>query len=79
FIFFTNRGEPLLSIRNPDRRVVESLARFSRGRRQLEDWHYDIAVFPTELSDVWERVEHHYTKPEMPLIERAAQSRLSAC
>ena len=85
FIFFTNIGEPLLSIRNPSHPVLESLARFSRGRRQLDDWHYDIAAFPVERSIVWERFSRHCSNPDLPLdlsfavVGCIAQSLLLPC
>jgi FkbM family methyltransferase len=85
FIFFTNAGEPLLSIRKPDHSVLESLARFSRGRRQLDDWHYDIAAFPAERSVAWERLARHRSKPDLSLalsfavIDGAVQQLLFSC
>ena len=57
FMFFTNAGELLLRVRRPGHDVLESLARFSRARRQIDDWHFDVAVFPTERIDVWERFD----------------------
>jgi FkbM family methyltransferase len=63
YMFFTNTGELLLRIRRPGHDILESLARFSRARRRIDDWHFDIAAFPTERMDVWERLWRHYAKP----------------
>jgi hypothetical protein len=55
FIIFTNTGELLLRVRRPGHEILESLAAFSRARRRIDDWHFDVAAFPTERMDIWER------------------------
>jgi spore maturation protein CgeB len=55
FMIFTNVGELLLRVRRPGHEVLESLAAFSRARRHIDDWHFDVAAFPAERMDVWER------------------------
>jgi hypothetical protein len=55
-MIFTNTGELLLRVRRPGHDILESLAGFSRARRQIDDWHFDIAAFPAERIDVWERL-----------------------
>ena len=62
FMIFTNKGELLLRVRKPGHDVLESLARFSRARRRIDDWHFDVAAFPTERLNVWERLWSHYAK-----------------
>jgi FkbM family methyltransferase len=62
FMIFTNAGELLLRVRRPDHDVLESLARFSRARRRIDDWHFDVAAFPTERLNAWERLWGHYAK-----------------
>jgi FkbM family methyltransferase len=63
FMIFTNRGELLLRVRKPGHDILESLARFSRARRRIDNWHFDVAAFPTERLNAWERLWGHYTKP----------------
>jgi FkbM family methyltransferase len=63
FMFFTNTGELLLRVRRPGYDILESLARFSQARRRIDDWHFDVAAFPTERMHVWERLWCHYAKP----------------
>jgi spore maturation protein CgeB len=72
FMFFSNAGELLLRVRKPGHEVLESLAAFSRARRHVDDWHFDVTAFPKERIDVWERFGastqtqlHRYT----PLID----------
>jgi FkbM family methyltransferase len=67
FMIFTNRGELLLHVRRPGHSILESLARFSRARRRLDDWHFDVAAFPTERLDACERLWCHYSKPSTAL------------
>jgi FkbM family methyltransferase len=62
FMIFANTGELLLRVRRPDHDVLESLARFSRARRRIDDWHFDVAAFPTERFNAWERLWDHYLK-----------------
>jgi len=62
FMFFTNRGELLLHIRRPGHDLLESLARFSRARRRIDNWHFDVAAFPTERLNAWERLWSYYAK-----------------
>jgi hypothetical protein len=64
FLIFTNRGQPLLRVQKPGREVWESLAAFSRGRRSVDGWHYDIAAFPAERHEVFERLWHRYAEPD---------------
>jgi len=45
FMFFSNAGELLMRVRRPAKDVLESLARFSRARRHIDDWQQR---FPTE-------------------------------
>ena len=52
-MIFTNTGELLLRVRRPGHDILESLARFSRARRHIDDWHFDVAVFPTERLSAW--------------------------
>jgi FkbM family methyltransferase len=56
FVFFTNRGEPLLHVRRPGNDILKSLARFSRARRSVDNCHFDVAAFPTEHLDAWQRL-----------------------
>ena len=56
FMIFTNAGELLLRVRRPGHDILESLARFSRARRRIDDWHFDVAAFPTERLNAWERL-----------------------
>jgi hypothetical protein len=42
--------------------VLESLASFSRTRRRVDDWHFDVAAFPPERFKAWERLWGHYAK-----------------
>jgi FkbM family methyltransferase len=60
FIIYTNRGEALLVLEEPTHDVWESLGQFSRGRRSVDGWHYDIAAFPSEYQDAWRRLSHGY-------------------
>jgi len=62
FIVYTNRGEALLVTEAPGIDIWESLARFSRGRQSVDDWHYDIAAFPDEHYGAWHRLAGHYSK-----------------
>ena len=62
FMIFTNTGELLLRVRRLGHDVLESLARFSRARRHIDDWHFDVAAFPTERLNAWERLWGHYSK-----------------
>jgi FkbM family methyltransferase len=55
FMIFTNVGELLLRVRRPGHDILESLACFSRARRRIDDWHFDVAAFPTERLNAWER------------------------
>jgi FkbM family methyltransferase len=61
FIVYTNRGEALLVAEKPDRDVWESLGQFSRGRRSVDGWHYDIAAFPDEHQSAWKRLAQSYS------------------
>jgi FkbM family methyltransferase len=61
FIIYTNKGEPLLMVEGPKRDIWESLGQFSRGRQPIDDWHYDIAAFPSERLKVWIRLAQHYS------------------
>ena len=67
FMIFTNRGELLLRVRRPGHDVLASLAGFSRARRRLDNWHFDVAAFPTERLDACERLWCHYSKPSTAL------------
>jgi FkbM family methyltransferase len=62
FLIFTNRGQLLLYVRRPGHKICESLAHFSRSRRSVDGWHYDVAAFPSERQDVCERIWRHYLK-----------------
>jgi FkbM family methyltransferase len=62
FMIFTNRGELLLHVRRPGHDILESLARFSRARRRMDNWHFDVAAFPRERFNAWERLWDHYAK-----------------
>jgi FkbM family methyltransferase len=62
FMIFTNTGELLLCVQRPGHAIIESLARFSHARRRIDDWHFDVAAFPTERLHVWERLWCHYSK-----------------
>jgi FkbM family methyltransferase len=66
FLIFTNRGQPLLLVGKPGREVWESLAYFSRSRRSIDGWHYDIAAFPSERQDCCERLWQHYAERKSP-------------
>jgi spore maturation protein CgeB len=68
FLIFTNRGELLLRVRRPTHDILESLAAFSHARRRIDNWHFDIAAFPTKRLDVWGRFSCHYAKLSMILI-----------
>ena len=63
FMIFTNRGKLLLHVRRPGHDILESLARFSCARRRIDDWHFDVAAFPTERLNAWERLWGRYSKP----------------
>ena len=52
---FYEQGELLLRVRRPAHDILESLAAFSHARRRIDNWHFDIAAFPTKRLDVWER------------------------
>ena len=67
FIIFTNRGELLLHVRKPGHDILKSLARFSRARRYIDNWHFDVAAFPTERLNAWERLWGYYAKLGMAL------------
>lgn len=60
FMIYTNRGQLLLRVRNPGPEIWESLADFSRKRRSIDGWHYDIAAFPSEQLNVWARLKQYY-------------------
>ena len=62
FLIFTNTGQLLLRIHRPDHEVVESLANFSRSRRPIDGWHYDVAAFPRDREDVCDRIWQQYSK-----------------
>jgi FkbM family methyltransferase len=62
FLIFTNRGELLLQVRRPGHNIWESLAQFSRRRRVVDGWYYDIAAFPEERQDVCESLWQHYSQ-----------------
>ena len=62
FTIFTNRGELLLHIRRPGHEVWESFARFSGERRRIDNCHFDVAAFPTERLNAWDRLWGHYSK-----------------
>jgi FkbM family methyltransferase len=62
FMIFANTGELLLRVRRPGHEVLESLAGFSRTRRRVDDWHFDVAAFPPERFNAWERLWGHYSK-----------------
>jgi len=62
FTIFTNRGELLLHVRRPGHDILESLAQFSQARRRVDDWHFDVAAFPTERLSAWRRLWCHYSK-----------------
>ena len=53
----------MVRLHKPERRVWESLARFSRARRDIDGWHYDVAAFPDEREDVLNRLCEHYSVP----------------
>ena len=56
FMFFTNRGELLLRVRRPGHDILTSLAHFSRVRRRIDNAHFDVAAFPPERFNTWERL-----------------------
>jgi FkbM family methyltransferase len=56
FVIFTNRGELLLHVWRPEHDILKSLACFSRARRRIDNWHFDIAAFPTERLNAWKRL-----------------------
>ncbi len=43
----------LQHVRWPTHDILESLAAFSRARRRIDNWHFDIAAFPTKRLNVW--------------------------
>jgi hypothetical protein len=51
-LVYTNRGQLLLRVQNLGPEVWVSLADFSRQRRSVDGWHYDIAAFTSERKDV---------------------------
>jgi len=61
FMIFTNIGELLLHVRRPGHEIFKSFAHFSRARRRIDNWHFDIAAFPTERLNAWERLWGHYS------------------
>ena len=64
FTIFSNRGELLLHTLRPGHETLESLAHFSYSRRAVDNFHFDIAAFPTEQLSAWERLWSHYSKGE---------------
>ena len=64
FTIFSNRGELLLHTLLPGHETLESLAQFSHARRAVDNFHFDIAAFPTEQLSAWERLWSHYSKGE---------------
>jgi FkbM family methyltransferase len=62
FMIFTNVGELLMRVRRPGHDILESLARFSRARRRTDNWHFDVAAFPTERLSACERLWEHYNR-----------------
>ena len=42
----------LQHVRWPTHDILESLAAFSRARRRIDNWHFDIAAFPTKRLNV---------------------------
>jgi FkbM family methyltransferase len=78
FMIFTNSGELLMRVRRPSHDVLESLARFSRARRRIDNWHFDVAAFPTERLSASERLWGHYDHRTFPvnpslIVNSAAQ------
>src|SRR5262245_34314036 len=75
FMIFTNAGELLLRVRKPGHEILESLARFSRARRRIDNWHFDVAAFPTERLSASERLWEQYNRralsPQPSLIATA--------
>jgi FkbM family methyltransferase len=67
FTIFTNRGELLLHVRRPGHDILESLAQLSYARRRVDDFHFDIAAFPTERLSAWGRLWDHYSKRDTSL------------
>ena len=53
----------MVRLLTPERRVWESLARFSGVRRDIDRWHYDVAAFPDEREAVLNRLYEHYSVP----------------
>jgi FkbM family methyltransferase len=62
FTIFSNRGELLLHTLRPGRDTLESLAQFSHARRPVDNFHFDIAAFPTKQLSAWENLWCHYAK-----------------
>lgn len=62
FMIFTNAGDLLLRIRRPGHDALESLARFSCARQGFDNLHFDVAAFPTERLNAWERLWGHYSR-----------------
>jgi len=62
FMIFTNTGELLMRVQKPSPDILQSLARFSRARRRIDNWHFDVAAFPKERSDTWKRLWDHYNR-----------------
>ena len=61
FMIFVNTGELLLRVLRPSHEILGSLAQFSRTRRRIDNWHFDVAAFPTERLNAWERLWVHYS------------------
>ena len=61
FMIFTNRGELLLHVRRPGHEILNSLAHFSRARRRIDNWHFDVAAFPTKRLNTWAQLWGHYS------------------
>ena len=62
FTIFSNRGELLLHTRRPGHEILESLGQFAHARRSVDNFHFDIAAFPTEQLTAWQRLWCHYSK-----------------
>ena len=50
----------LQHVRWPTHDILESLAAFSRARRRIDNWHFDIAAFPTKRLNVWSAFPRNY-------------------
>jgi FkbM family methyltransferase len=62
FTIFANRGELLLHSRRPGHDILECLAQFSHARRCVDDFHFDVAAFPTERLSAWGCLWDYYSK-----------------